>query len=65
VKSGFLKDYLQEPQDDQTLVVAGADEGHEVPFMVKLTKSLEGFQEEDASLPVKEVRRRGDGSRGT
>jgi len=25
VKSGFLKDYLQEPQDDQALVIAGAD----------------------------------------
>ena len=32
VKSGFLKDYLQEAQDDQALVAAGADQGHEVPI---------------------------------
>jgi len=25
-------DYLQEPQDDQTLVTVGADQGHEVPI---------------------------------
>jgi len=31
VKSGFLKDYLQESQDDQALVTIGADQGHEVP----------------------------------
>jgi len=28
VKSGFLKDYLQEQQNDQALVTAGADQGH-------------------------------------
>jgi len=32
VNSGFLKDYLQEPQDDQVLVATGADQGHEVPI---------------------------------
>ena len=32
VKSGFLKDYLQEPQNNQALVTAGADQGHEVPI---------------------------------
>jgi len=32
VKSDFLKDYLQELQDDQALVAAGADQGHEVPI---------------------------------
>ena len=32
VKSGFLKDYLQEAQDDQALVATGANQGHEVPI---------------------------------
>ena len=32
VKNGFLKDYLQEPQNNQALVTAGADQGHEVPI---------------------------------
>jgi len=32
VKSGFLKVYLQEAQDDQALVAAGVDQGHEVPI---------------------------------
>ena len=32
MKSGFLKDYLQELQDDQALATAGADQGHEVPI---------------------------------
>jgi len=32
VKSSFLKDYLQEPQNNQALVATGADQGHEVPI---------------------------------
>jgi len=51
VKSGFLKDYLQEPQGAQVLVAPGGDQGHEVPFMVRSTPSLEGSQEEDAPPP--------------
>ena len=32
VNSSFLKDYLQEPQDDQALLVGGVDQGNEVPI---------------------------------
>jgi len=32
VKSGFLKDYLQELQGAQALAAPGGDQGHEVPI---------------------------------
>jgi len=51
VKRGFLKDYLQEQQNDQALVAAGEDQGHEVPIHGRSTPSLEGSQEEDALPP--------------
>jgi len=43
VKSDFLKDYLQEPQNDQVLVVAGADQGHEVPIHGEINTISGGF----------------------
>ena len=43
VKSGFLKDYLQEPQDDQALVAAGGDKGHEVPIHGEVNTISGGF----------------------
>jgi len=46
VKSGFLKDYLQEPQDDQALVDAGADQGHEVPIHGEVNTISGGFSGE-------------------
>jgi len=45
VKSSFLKDYLQEAQDDQALVVAGADQGHEVPIHGEVNTVSGGFSE--------------------
>jgi len=63
VKSGFLKDYLQEPQDDQTLVTAGADQGHEVSIHGEVNTISGGFSRGRVHcLPAKEVRaRRADG----
>jgi len=43
VKSGFLKDYLQEAPDDQTLVAVGADQGHEMPIHGEVNAISEGF----------------------
>ncbi|XP_068504419.1 uncharacterized protein [Phaseolus vulgaris] len=43
VKSGFLKDYLQEAPDDQMLVAAGADQGHEVPIHGEVNTISGGF----------------------
>ena len=43
VKSGFLKDYLQEPHNDQALVTAGANQGHEVPIHREINTISEGF----------------------
>jgi len=43
VKSGFLKDYLQEAPDDQTLPAAGADQGHEVPIHGEVNTISGGF----------------------
>ena len=43
VKNGFLKDYLQEPQDDQVLVAAGTDQGHEVPIHREVNTISGGF----------------------
>ena len=43
VKSGFLKDYLQEPQNDQALVAAGTDQGHEVPIHGEVNTISRGF----------------------
>jgi len=45
VKSGFLKDYLQEPQEDQALVAAGIDQGHEVPIHGEINTISGGFSE--------------------
>ncbi|XP_068504396.1 uncharacterized protein [Phaseolus vulgaris] len=46
VKSGFLKDYLQEPQEDQALVAAGVDQGHEVPIHGEINTISRGFSRE-------------------
>jgi len=43
VKSGFLKDYLQELQEDQVLVTAEVDQGHEVPIHGDINTISEGF----------------------
>ncbi|XP_068504387.1 uncharacterized protein [Phaseolus vulgaris] len=43
VKSGFLKDYLQEQQNDQALVTAGADQWHKVPIHGEINTISEGF----------------------
>ena len=43
VKNGFLKDYLQEPQEDQALVAAGVDQGHEVPIHGEINTIYRGF----------------------
>ena len=43
VKNDFLKDYLQEPQDDQALVTVGADQGHEVPIHGEVNTISGGF----------------------
>jgi len=43
VKSRFLKDYLQEPQNDQALVTAGVDQGHEVPIHGEVNTISGGF----------------------
>jgi len=39
----LLKDYLQEPQNDQALVIAGADQGHEVPIHEEINTISGGF----------------------
>jgi len=46
VKSGFLKDYLQEETDDQTLVATGVDQGHEVPIHGEVNTISGGFLRE-------------------
>jgi len=46
VKNGFLKDYLQEETDDQTLVATGADQGHEVPIHGEVNTISGGFPRE-------------------
>ncbi|XP_068477212.1 uncharacterized protein [Phaseolus vulgaris] len=43
VKSGFLKDYLLESQEDKTLVVAGIVQGHEVPISGEINTISGGF----------------------
>jgi len=43
VNSGLLKDYLREPQNDQALVTAGADQGHEVPIHGEVNTISGGF----------------------
>ena len=43
VKSDFLKDYLQEAQDGQELVAAGADQGHDVPIHGEVNTISGGF----------------------
>jgi len=43
VKSGFLKDYLQESQEDQALVATGIDQGHEVPIHGEINIISRGF----------------------
>jgi len=46
VKSGFLKDYMQEETDDQTLVAMEADQGHEVPIHGEVNTISGGFPRE-------------------
>jgi len=58
VKSGFLKDYLQEPQNDQALVTAGIDQGHEVPIHGEVNIISGGFLGGDA-LPLSKRSTRG------
>ena len=43
VKIGFLKDYLQEPQEDQVLMAARVDQGHEVPIHGEINNISGGF----------------------
>jgi len=43
VKNGFLKDYLQEPQNDQALVTTGVDQGHKVPIHGEVNTISKGF----------------------
>jgi len=43
VKSGFLKDYLQEPQNDQALVIVWADQGHEFSIHREINMISRGF----------------------
>ena len=43
MKNGFLKDYLQGPQDDQALVTAKVDQGHEVPIHGEINIISGGF----------------------
>jgi len=43
VKSGFLKDYLLESQEDQALVATGIDQGHEVPIHGEINTISGGF----------------------
>jgi len=45
VKNGFLKDYLQEPHEDQALVAAGIDQGHKVHIHGEINTISEGFLE--------------------
>jgi len=42
VKGGFLKDYLQE-QQDEALVTRGANQGHEVPVHEQVNTISGGF----------------------
>ena len=57
VKSGFLKDYLQEEMNDQTLVATGAYQGHEVPIHGEVNAISGGFpREEYASQETTEAR---------
>ena len=43
MKNGFLKDYLQEPHDDQALVASGADQEHGVPIHGEINTISGGF----------------------
>jgi len=57
VKNGFLKDYLQEETDDQTLVATRADQGHEVPIHGEVNIISVGFsRKECASQATVEAR---------
>ena len=49
VKSGFLKDYLQEEPDDQTLVAT--DKGHEVPIHGEVSTISGGFLRGGCTTP--------------
>jgi len=49
VKSGFLKDYLQEETNDQTLVATGADQGYEVPIHGEVITISGGFPREECA----------------
>ena len=62
VKNGFLKDYLQDPQNDQSLVTAGEDQGNEVPIHGEINTISRGFFRRRVHyLPIEEVRARGNG----
>ncbi|XP_068475063.1 uncharacterized protein [Phaseolus vulgaris] len=52
VKSGFLKDYLQEETDGQTLVATGVDQGHEVPIHGEVNTISGGFPREECASQV-------------
>ena len=43
VKSGFLKDYLQEPQEAQASATLGGNKGHEVPIHGEINTISGGF----------------------
>ena len=58
VKSGFLKDYMQEETNDQTLVATRADQRHEVPIHGEVNSIPRGFpREEYASQATIEARK--------
>jgi len=43
VKSGFLKDYLREPQGVKALATPGGDQGHEMPIHGEIYTISGGF----------------------
>jgi len=59
VKSSFLKDYLQEPQDDQTLVTTGADQGHKVRIHGEVNTISGGFSGEGCTTSQRKKYARG------
>jgi len=65
VKSDFLKDYLQEQQNDQALVTVGADQGHEVPIHEEINMISIGFSEGGCTASQRKKYARSDGSRST
>ena len=43
VKSGFLNDYLAEPQGTETSTASGEDQGHEMPIHREIQTISGGF----------------------